>query len=113
MCIIFFTLYPIPAYTYEGKGVFIVNNEKGTDIIKKLIDNMEASSTGFSHLGEEDIRRSIKSVDRSEVIRRLNSMGLGNVAQMIGNMSDEEIIRKISANPSILKKLNGFMKGGK
>lgn len=90
-----------------------MNSKNGEEIIKKLIKEMDAPISGVANLNETDIRKKIKSVDRGEVIRKLNSMGLGKAAQMLNGMSDEEIIRKIAANPSILKKIDMFLKGDK
>ena len=90
-----------------------MNSKNGEEIIKKLIKEMDAPISGVSALNENDIRKKIKSVDRGEVIRKLNSMGLGKAAQMLNGMSDEEIIRKIAENPSILKKIDMFLKGDK
>ncbi len=88
-------------------------NNNGEEIIKNLLKNMEAPVSNVSALNENDIRRKISAVDKSEVIKKLNSMGLGKAAQMLSGMSDEDIIRKISSNPSILKKIDMFLKGDK
>ncbi len=91
----------------------MMNPQNEADIIKNLINSMDASAANLSGITENDIRQKIKGIDKNEVIKKLNSMGLGKAAQMLRGMSDEDIIREISKNPSILKKLNSFLKGGK
>ena len=64
-------------------------------------------------ISREELEKQIKGIDKNLVIKKLNSMGLGKAAQMLGGMSDEDIIREVSKNPAILKKLNSFLKGGR
>ncbi len=88
----------------------MVNSQNSEQIIKNLISNMEKKSSGTQSLSEQDIREKIKTVNKNDVIKKLNSMGLGGAAQMLKNMSDEDIIREISKNPAILKRLNSLLK---
>lgn len=88
----------------------MVNSQNSEQIIKNLISNMEKRSSGTQNLSEQDIREKIKTVNKNDVIKKLNSMGLGGAAQMLKNMSDEDIIREISKNPAILKRLNSLLK---
>lgn len=88
----------------------MVNSQNSEQIIKNLISNMEKRSSGTQNLSEHDIREKIKTVNKNDVIKKLNSMGLGGAAQMLKNMSDDDIIREISKNPAILKRLNSLLK---
>lgn len=88
----------------------MVNSQNSEQIIKNLISNMEKRSSGTQNLSEQDIREKIKTVNKNDVIKKLNSMGLGGAAQMLKNMSDDDIIREISKNPAILKRLNSLLK---
>lgn len=88
----------------------MVNSQNGEQIIKNLINNMEKSNLQSGKLSENDIREKIKTVDKNEVIRKLKNMGLGSAAKMLENMSDEDIIREVSKNPAILKRLNSLLK---
>ena len=88
----------------------MVNSQNSEQIIKNLISNMEKRSSGTQNLSEQDIREKIKTVNKNDVIKKLNSMGLGSAAQMLKNMSDDDIIREISKNPAILKRLNSLLK---
>lgn len=88
----------------------MVNSQNGEQIIKNLINNMEKNNLQSGKLSENDIREKIKTVDKNEVIRKLKNMGLGSAAKMLENMSDEDIIREVSKNPAILKRLNSLLK---
>ena len=88
----------------------MVNSQNSEQIIKNLISNMEKRSSGTQNLSEQDIREKIKTVNKNDVIKKLNSMGLGGAAQLLKNMSDDDIIREISKNPAILKRLNSLLK---
>jgi len=85
-----------------------MSSSQGDDIIKKILSEMDAGKKS-TNLTESDIRKKIKGVNREEVTKKLYSMGLGNVAKMMAGMTDEEIIKRISQNPAILKKLNKFL----
>lgn len=98
------------------KGIYIkrkvvvkINPSKNEDIIKNLLKGINpGEKTG--NLSENDIRQKIKGINKNEVIKKLNSMGLGSAAKMLERMSDEDILRELSKNPAILKKLNQFLK---
>lgn len=100
-------------YIVKRKVVLVMNSSNEADIIKNLINSMDTSSAPKSGVTENDIRQKIKGIDKNPVIKKLNSMGLGKAAQMLSGMSDEDIIREVSKNPAILKKLNSFLKGGR
>ena len=85
-----------------------MSSSQNDDIIKKVLSELKPSQNGAS-LTENDIRNNLKSINRDEVTKKLNAMGLGNVAQMMAKMSDEDIIKRISQNPGILKKLNKLL----
>lgn len=100
-------------YIVKRKVVLVMNSSNEADIIKNLINSMDTSSAPAGGVTENDLRQKIKGIDKKEVIKKLNSMGLGKAAQMLSGMTDEDIIREVSKNPAILKKLNSFLKGGK
>lgn len=85
-----------------------MSSPQNDDIIKKILNEIDSEKKGAS-LTENDIRRKIKGVNKEEAAKKLNAMGLGNVAQMMSKMSDEEILNRISKNPAILKKLNKLL----
>ena len=86
-----------------------INPQKNEDIIKNLLKGINPVEKK-GNLSENDIRQKIKTINKNEVIKKLNSMGLGNAAKMLEKMSDEDILKELSKNPSILKKLNQFLK---
>ena len=85
-----------------------MSSSQNDDIIKKILSEIDTSRKS-GNLSESDIRKKIKDINRDEVTKKLNSMGLGNVAQMLSGMSDEDILNRISKNPSVLKKLNKLL----
>jgi len=87
-----------------------LNSGDKSEILKNLINSIERNRKNKGQISEDEVRQKIKTVDKNEVIRKLNSMGLGSAANMLKNMSDEDIIREISKNPQILKKLNSLLK---
>ncbi len=87
-----------------------LNSNQNEDILKNLINSIEKNKMPKGNLTQNDIREKIKSVNKNEVIKKLQNMGLGNAARMLQNMTDEEIIREVSKNPAILKKLNSLLK---
>jgi len=90
----------------------MVNSGKNDQIIKNLINSMEKSAIKPTSVTENDIKEKIKTIDKNEAVRKLQSMGLGSIAKKLETMSDDEIIREITKNPNILKKLNALLKGG-
>jgi hypothetical protein len=87
-----------------------LNSSGKDDILKNLISGIEKGNIPKGNITENNLREKIKSVNKNEVIRKLQSMGLGNAARMLENMSDEEILREALKNPAILKKLNSLLK---
>lgn len=85
----------------------IQNSDK---IIKTLLQNMDRGAGMPNAISANDIRQKIKTIDKSAVISKMNAMGLGAAANKLKYMSDEDIIREVSRNPSILKKLNSLLK---
>ncbi len=87
-----------------------MNSSGKDDILKNLINSIEKGNIPKGNITENNLREKIKSVNKDEVIRKLQSMGLGNAARMLENMSDEEILKEALKNPAILKKLNSLLK---
>ena len=87
-----------------------MNSSGKDDILKNLINSIEKGNIPKGNITENNLKEKIKSVNKNEVIRKLQSMGLGNAARMLENMSDEEILKEALKNPAILKKLNSLLK---
>ncbi|MBQ6894897.1 MAG: hypothetical protein IJN40_05345 [Clostridia bacterium] len=87
-----------------------MNSSGKDDILKNLINSIEKGNIPKGNITENNLREKIKSVNKDEVIRKLQSMGLRNAARMLENMSDEEILKEALNNPAILKKLNSLLK---
>ncbi len=87
-----------------------MNYDKGEDFIKKLIEENKLTANHKPLNSEDDIKKRIKSIDKNEAIKKLNELGLGNIAEKIKNISDDELVKMISKNPALLKKINSFLK---
>ena len=69
-------------------------------------------STSGKRVSREELERQIGSMDRGAVEKKLRDMGMKDVADRLGRTCNEEILRMLSKNPDILRKLNQLM-GGK
>lgn len=85
-------------------------NKSSDDIIKKLINDAGINARISEKLSEDDIKNKLRSVDRNQAMNKLRAMGLGNVADRLKNVSDEELMKMVSQNPALLKKINSFLK---
>lgn len=87
-----------------------MNYDNSEDIIRNLI-NENGGLAGKGQLSdEEDIRRRLGTIDRKAAMNKLRQLGLGSVADKLKGISDEELIDMITQNPSLLKKINSFLK---
>ncbi|MBR5504810.1 MAG: hypothetical protein IKV73_00680 [Clostridia bacterium] len=84
--------------------------DNSDDIIRKLIKENGGISTSGPVLGESDIRKRLGTIDRNAAMAKLRQMGLGNVADKLKSVSDDDLINMIVQNPSLLKKINSFLK---
>ena len=63
-------------------------------------------------LSMEDLQRNLGNIDKSQVEKKLRSMGLKDIADKLNRTSNEEILDLVSKNPDIIRKINQLM-GGK
>lgn len=70
----------------------------------------EFSASG-RRVSREELERQIGSMDRKAVEKKLRDMGMKDVADRLGRTSNEEILKMLSKNPDILRKLNQLMGG--
>ena len=64
-------------------------------------------------ISREELEKQIKGIDKNAVEKKLRDMGYGDIANKLNKTSDEEIMKMISKNPDILKKVNQIMGGDK
>ena len=62
-------------------------------------------------LSMEDLQKNLGNIDKSQVERKLRSLGLRDVADKLGRTSNEENLDMVSKNPDILRKINQLMGG--
>jgi len=87
-----------------------VKYDNSDDIIRKFINDNGGISTSGPILGENDIRNRLGTIDRNAAMEKLRQMGLGNIAEKLKSVSDDDLINMIVQNPSLLKKINSFLK---
>ncbi len=85
-------------------------NKSNNDIINEFIKNNSQLRGKVNSVSQEDLKKSIRNVNRAEAISKLRSMGLGSVADKLSSVSDDELIRIISQNPGLINKINNFLK---
>ncbi len=83
-------------------------NKNADEIIKSLLEG--SGNIAGSVTSENDIRKRLGTIDKNAAIEKLRKMGLGSVADKLKNTSDDELIKLISENPALLKKINSFLK---
>ena len=84
--------------------------KSNNDIINEFIKNNSHLKGNINSLSSQDIRKTLKSVNKGEAIAKLKSMGLSGVAQKLSDMSDDELVKIVANNPEILKKINDYLK---
>ncbi|MBR2404647.1 MAG: hypothetical protein IKA95_03210 [Clostridia bacterium] len=84
--------------------------DNSDDIIRKIINENTSISANGPLLGEKDIRNRLGSIDRNAAMAKLRQMGLGNIADKLKSVSDDDLINMIAKNPALLKKINSFLK---
>ena len=72
------------------------------DILKN--NSLKKSAT------EAELVNLINNTDKTEITKKLDSMGLSFVSNKLKSMSDAELLSMIKNNPNILNKLNSFLK---
>ena len=83
---------------------------KGEDFVKKLIAENKLSSKVTPIANENDLKDRLKTINKDATVNKLRELGLGNVADQLKSIPDDELIRMISKNPGLLKKINSFLK---
>jgi len=87
-----------------------VKYDNSDDIIRKIINENTSISGNGPILGEKDMRNRLGSIDRNAAMAKLRQMGLGNIADKLKSVSDDDLINMIAKNPALLKKINSFLK---
>lgn len=88
----------------------MMNYDNADEIIKNLLKNSGNPTHQAPLKSENDIRKKLCTINKNAAIEKLKQMGLGPVAEKLKHTSDEELIKMIADNPSLLKKINSFLK---
>ena len=79
------------------------------DLIEKILKDMK-SSKNSKPLTDNELIDKLNTIDKNKSVKKLNEMGLGFLAQKMGKMSNDELISIVKNNPSLLKKINEYIK---
>jgi len=85
-------------------------SKSSNDIINDFIRNNSHLKENANPVTQESLKSSVRNINRAEVTAKLRSMGLASVADRLGRVSDDELIRIISQNPGLINKINSFLK---
>lgn len=72
------------------------------DILKKDISRKNVTETELTNM--------INTMDKNEITKKLNSMGLSFISDKIRNTSNEDLVRMIKNNPGLIDKINNYLK---
>ena len=72
---------------------------------------MNGNNSSKGNLSMEDLQKNLGNIDKSQVEKKLRSMGLKDIADKLSRTSNEEILKLVSKNPDILRKINQLMGG--
>lgn len=72
------------------------------DILKKDISRKNVTETELTNM--------INTMDKNEITKKLNSMGLSFISDKIKRTSNEEIAKIIKNNPGLIDKINNYLK---
>lgn len=74
--------------------------------MEKLARNLtEHDKSAIKNLNGQGIKDKISSVDLGVAAQKMREMGLGDAADKLSGMSNDDIINAISRNPQVLDKL--------
>lgn len=82
-------------------------HNKAEEALKKLLSQ---KSFNVPNTNEENLINMINNMDKTEIITKLNSMGLGFISEKIKNTSNDELIKMLKNNPGLLNKLNNYLR---
>ena len=86
------------------------NSERGKaeEVLKQILSAQ--GSEKIKNSSQENIISMINSMDKNEMITKLNSLGLGFVSEKVKNTSKEDLIKLLKNNPQLLNKLDNYIK---
>ena len=83
---------------------------KSSEILKDMINKSGKKPGDLLSMDKGELQKRLQGIDKNAAARKLRSMGLGPVADKMMSMSDKELIDIISKNPSLLRKINDYLK---
>ncbi len=83
---------------------------KSSDMLKDMINKSGKNPRDLLSMDKGELKKRLSGIDKNAAAKKLRSMGLGIVADKMMSMSDAELIDIISKNPSLLRKINDYLK---
>lgn len=83
---------------------------KSSDILKDMINKSGKNPNDLLSMNKNELQKRLSGIDKNAAAKKLRSMGLGVVANKMLSMSDRELMDIISKNPSLLRKINDYLK---
>lgn len=84
--------------------------------INKLVEELKRTSEGQKTANDilgtskSDLEKQIKNMDKNEMIKKLNELGLSPIAKKLEGMSKEDILGGLNSNPKIFDKIKDLLK---
>ena len=84
--------------------------------VNKLVEERKSTIEGRRTASEirgtdkNSLERQIKNMDKTEMMKKLNEIGLSPLAKKLEGMSKDDILRGLNSNPKILDKIKDLLK---
>lgn len=79
--------------------------------IEKLSKNISQSEkNALGNITKSDIREHLAKVDLSQAAKKMRELNLGDAANKLDSMTNEDLINLISQNPQIIDKMKKIFK---
>ena len=82
-----------------------MNSENIPDFIKQNAKKCSVNTTNPDEL--------MKNFDKNAILKKLNEIGMGDIAKRLDGLSENDIKRLITSNPQILKKAMQIINDGR
>ncbi|MDK2934688.1 MAG: hypothetical protein PWP27_2498 [Clostridiales bacterium] len=86
------------------KGFKAMSELMNTDEGKQLLDQLR-------NIDKQKLMDRLSAVDEKELEKKLDSIDVDEVADKINNLEKEKMLKELTNNPELMKKLNDFLNG--
>ena len=84
--------------------------------VNKLVEELKSTIEGRKTANDiistdkTSLESQIKNMDKLEMMKKLNELGLSPLAKKLEGMSKDDILRGLNSNPKILDKIKDLLK---